>query len=576
MTLSRRKTIAVGAAAFVGVAVATKALKKPPQRPVAQLPRAKLGQSKNKPLNVLLIVTDQERAWGRYPKGFIEKHAPARAWLMENGVTFVNAQCNTPICSTARGVIYTGAHSPNNEVWDNVPLPYATDMRRDIPTLGSVFTDAGYTTGYSGKWHLSKLDTKLKTPDPELVKRDITSYGFNDHEMTEETDGPLVGFQTDANTVKKALSFIERNEGKDKPWFQAVNLLNPHDIMYYTSGEEMTKTRIIQFPDRSERPPQDAFYQTDLGYELEAHFGPKTFGVRPNAVKEYHQTISGAMGFLDYNNLAHTREMQNYYWNCTRDCDRHLKQLIDGLKASGQLDNTVIMLVSDHGEQLGRHGFRGKGTTPTGDTVNIPFTIVHPEGKKGASTTALVSQVDIMPTLLGLIGIDPAKVRDQLPSMVGRDASALVSNPQVQGPRAKDGMLYHWTSFAFMSSTGLKRFGDSFKLNPAHRAYELFDMLRDNTKNRGLMRGSHNGRYKFARYFNSRYKLHPQTWEELLANTDFELYDTLSDPYEVHNLAATPEAHKEVILAMNALTNKLIQEEIGVDDGKFMPIFAKF
>ncbi len=553
-----------------------KLFNKASQRPVAQLPRARIATGKDKPLNVLFIVTDQERAWSRYPKGFIEKHAPARAWLAENGVTFANAQCNTPICSTSRGVIYSGTHSPNNELWDNTPLPYSSDLRRDIPTLGSVFTDAGYITGYSGKWHLSKLDIRLKKPNPELAHKEVTSYGFSDHSVSGEIDGPLAGLQTDEITVKKALEFIQHSNSQDKPWFQAVNLLNPHDIMYYTSGDEMTRSRVIQFPDRSERPPLTPFYQTDLGYELEANYGLATFGARPPAIKEYHDTWSSVMGYLDYGNETHGREMQNYYWNCTRDCDQYIMQLLDGLKSSAQLDNTVIMLVSDHGEQLGRHGMRGKGTMPAGDMVNIPFCVVHPAGKKGARTDALVSQVDIMPTLLGLVGIDPAEVRDQLPSMIGRDASALVSNPQADGPRAKDGVLYHWTSFAFMSSAGVKRFGDAVKLkNPVFKAYEMLDMLRESTKNRGLMRGCHTGRYKFARYFNSRYTQQPQTWDEMLANTDFELYDVVNDPYEINNLAYQPNLHKERLLSLNALTNQLIKEEIGADDGQYIPVFAK-
>ncbi len=559
------------------MAIFPKLFKRSVGRPTAQLPRARIEPGKGKPLNVLFIVTDQERAWSRYPKGFIEMHAPARAWLMDNGVTFANAQCNTPICSTSRGVMYTGAHSPNNELWDNTPLPYSSDLRRDIPTLGSVFTDAGYITGYSGKWHLSKLDIRLKKRNPELAHREVSSYGFSDHSVNGEIDGPFAGLQTDERTVKHAMEFIQRNKDQDKPWFQAVNLLNPHDIMYYTSGDEMTKSRVINFPDRSERPPQTSFYKTDLGYELEAHYGPATLGIRPKAIKEYHDTWSSVMGFLDYGNAAHGREMQNYYWNCTRDCDQYLKQLLDGLKASGQLDNTVIMLVSDHGEQLGRHGIRGKGTMPMGDMVNIPFSVVHPAGQKGVTTQALVSQVDIMPTLLGLVGIDPTKVRDQLPSMIGRDASALVAHPTAEGPRAKDGVLYHWTSFAFMSSAGVKRFGDAIKLkNPVTKTYEMLDMLRESTKNRGLMRGSLNGRYKFARYFNSRYTQHPQTWDEMLANTDFELYDVVNDPFEINNLAAKPDAHKDTLLHMNALTNQLIKQEIGADDGKYMPFFAKF
>ncbi len=79
-------------------------------------PRARFSTPTGERLNVLLVVSDQERGWELYPKGFIEKHAPARAWLRDNGVSFTKYNTPTPICSTARGVIYSGVHSMNNGV----------------------------------------------------------------------------------------------------------------------------------------------------------------------------------------------------------------------------------------------------------------------------------------------------------------------------------------------------------------------------------------------------------------------------------------------------------------------------
>jgi arylsulfatase A-like enzyme len=112
-------------------------------------------------LNVLFIVSDQERGWHLYPTGFFDTYTPARAWLRDHGVHFTGFNTPTPICSTARGLIYSGLHSMNNGVFDNVPLPYASPLRTDVATLGTAFMDAGYLTGYAGKWHLSRMHEQV-------------------------------------------------------------------------------------------------------------------------------------------------------------------------------------------------------------------------------------------------------------------------------------------------------------------------------------------------------------------------------------------------------------------------------
>lgn len=570
MPLSRRQWLAYSGLAAIGVGAGAWYSRRPGTRP-----RAEFAATKGRRHNILLVVSDQEFAWNLYPQGFIEKHTPARTWLRENGLTFTQAQTPTPICSTARGVIYTGAHSPNNMLWDNVPLPYASPLRPDIPTLGTMMLDAGYITGYSGKWHLTMLDEQNPAKASATSKAEIQSYGFVDTEASSELDGPLAGYLYDKRTVNEALRFIERNKAGDKPWFQAVNLVNPHDIMYYTSGTAMVETRIIDFPDKNNRPPEDPLYNEDLGYDLTANYGPSTFGQRPDAVTEFRKTFEGSMGRMSYGNVDTGREMQNYYWNCTRDCDRHLMRLIEGLRANGELERTIIVFTSDHGEILGTHGLRGKGTSPIRESVRVPLTIVHPDGPKNMATDALVTHVDLAPTLLAFAGVAQNDAKEQLPTLVGRDYSGLLDGRTSATPRASDGILYHWTSFAYLNHQSLARFGEARKMNAVSRTVELSSMLRENTWKRGLMRGSSNGQYKFARYFNAHEHERPTSWEALLKTNDLELYDLEADPGETTNLAAQPDAHKQVILRMNALTNKLAAAEIGPDDGKHMPIFAR-
>ncbi len=536
-------------------------------------PRAQFTTPRDRRMNVLLIVSDQERGWELYPDGFIDAHTPARAWLRDNGVSFTRYNTASPICSTARGLIYTGVHSMNNGVWENVPLLFASPLRHDVPTLGTLFQDAGYVTGYAGKWHLSRMSEMPDANESKAINAEIRSYGFHETETTEESDGALNGWQHDARTVERSQAFIDRHRNDDTPWFLAVNLVNPHDIMYYTSGDEMTGSRVSPFPDRSVRPPvEDPLYAEDLGYELFENYGPATFGQRPQAVTEYHLTISEAMGHLDYDDLDAGREMQNYYWNCTRDSDRHLSALLEHLRSRGALDNTVIMFTSDHGELLGVHGMRGKGTFAARESARTPAIVVHPGGRKGVECDAVSTHVDVAPTLLSLAGVRRSEVEEQMPMLVGQDLSGFVFD--ADAPWSREGVLLHWTAILYQDHRSVRRFDRVRAMDPADRLPAIVAMMETALRLRGQMRGVYDGRWKLSRYCGPHNLSQPVSFEGLLASHDIELYDTAADPGETTNLATDPHAWQGEIERLNALINQLIGDEVGTDDGSFAPTFG--
>ncbi len=568
--MDRRRLLLGGVAAAGLGAAAWYGLGRTPQAP---RPRADFaGQTKGQ-LNILFVLTDQERAWADYPEGFIEAHCPGRSKLLERGVHFTHAYTPTQLCSMARGVVYSGLHSQNNEVWENVPIPLGKSLNPGVPTLGTMMQDAGYRTGYAGKWHLSKLADGQTPLPPDQARAEVQSYGFEDTEFDGEIDGPYLGWQTDGRTVERALRFIERNKQGEKPWFLAVNLLNPHDIMYYTSGPEMTASRVMEFPDRSTPPPPDPFYQQDLGYDVLGHWGPDTRKARPPAIEEYAKSLEAALGYMEFDDVDIAREFQNYYWNCTRDCDRHLAALLAGLEASGEADRTIIVFTSDHGEFLGVHGLRGKGVSGYREGSNVPALVVHPDVEGGTSNPALVSHLDWAPTLLGLAGIDEQSRGEQLPMLKGHDISGAVGGEEID--RFDDGVLLHWTSLAFVDHASASAFKPVFEADGLERYYRQFQAVREvNWQKRGQMRGMYDGRWKFARYFSPGEHHIPTDWENLSGRNDLELYDTKDDPDELVNLAYQPEQRDEVLRA-NAKTNALIAREIGTDDGAFLPGFAQ-
>ena len=190
----------------------------------------------SQPRNIVFVLTDQERYFGDYPD---ELEVPARRWLMEQGVTFANHYIASTYCTSSRSVIYTGQHMPNTGMFDNANFEFVGSMSPRIPTVGTMLRDAGYYTAYKGKWHLaSELD-----PDPEQdhdFSGDMERYGFSDWNPTGDVIGnPWDGFVRDNGTMVAAIEWLRakglklRAEGT--PWFLSVDLVNPHDIMYFNT-----------------------------------------------------------------------------------------------------------------------------------------------------------------------------------------------------------------------------------------------------------------------------------------------------------------------------------------------------
>mgnify|MGYP000926550931 FL=1 len=181
--------------------------------------------------------------------------------------------------------------------------------------------------------------------------------------------------------------------------------------------------------------------------------------------------------------------------------------------------------------------------------------IAHPDGARGVTSQAVMSSVDIAPTLLGFAGKDEAWSKATFPQLVGYDLSGLALAPDARTRRDEEGHLFNYGVLLSWERT-----------NKNYLDRPVFDLSK-----RRVHRGVFDGRYKFARYFAPSQHHTPTTWEQLVAYNDLELYDTHADPDEIINLAAEPERHKALILRLNAMTNALVAREVGEDRGGEYP-----
>jgi arylsulfatase A-like enzyme len=277
-------------------------------------------------------------------------------------------------------------------------------------------------------------------------------------------------------------------------------------------------------------------------------------------------------GQIDPTNEALWRRYQSYYFNCIRDVDRNVGTVLDHLKSTGQANNTIVVYVSDHGEMAGAQQLRQKGPHMFKENMRVPLIISHPDVRGGGTTTdALASPVDMIPTLLGFAGVQDAARETHYPTLKGVDVGSVVADGRARTRRDARGILYNY---------GISHYWDPVYVEKAIEKQSLPDrlflvrqiintgMYFPSLDNRGLFRGVYDGRYKFARYFSPAQHHTPRDFETLIKYNDLELYDTARDPNELVNLARTPGAARDELLRLSALTNALVAEEVGIDDGR--------
>ena len=119
-------------------------------------------------MNVILFLTDQERAIQHFPSGWEEENLPGMTRLRRHGLSFDRAFCSSCMCSPSRASLFTGYFPAQHGVTDTLSFGHALLRRTsascpaDLPNMATVFAAAGYEVAYKGKWHLSK---PLRDPD---------------------------------------------------------------------------------------------------------------------------------------------------------------------------------------------------------------------------------------------------------------------------------------------------------------------------------------------------------------------------------------------------------------------------
>jgi arylsulfatase len=533
------------------------------------------------PYNILFILNDQERFFrpGELPRGF---SLPAHERLARRGTVFENHQINSCVCTPSRSVLYTGRHIQQTRMFDNTNFPWIQSMSTELPTIGDMLREAGYYTAYKGKWHLTKeFETvnELGTPT-KIFTEEMEAYGFADYFgvgdiIAHEQGGYLHDGIISAMSVNWLRGRGSELAAQGKPWFLAVNLVNPHDVMFIDTDLPGRPVQAKNILGHVRPEPKTPLYAKQWPFELPATYGDALDAPgRPAAHRDYlasHDALVGNIANEDWR----WRKRHHYYLNCLRDVDRNITPLLDELDALGLASNTIVVLTADHGDIDGAHRMHSKGATVYREQNNVPLIVAHPALPGGRRCKAVTSHLDLAPTLVGLASASAEKKAAITKPLPGKDFSPLLAAPdRASSTAVHDGVLYCYNMFAYIDG------GFMQKVVAMLQAPDGKERLKEATKEgamrpdlarRGAIRGVFDGRYRFARYFSPRQHNVPASVEALFALNDVELFDVERDPAERHNLALERARYGELIEAMNAKLNALIGSEVGEDVGQMLP-----
>ncbi len=341
--------------------------------------------------NVLFIFSDQHRPQAMGCAGDPNVETPNLDRLAAEGLRFDRAYANTPICSPFRASLYTGQYSHAHGV---ISLHRPLLVR---PQLAEVLSEHGYLTSHVGKWHLAGGAAPQRFVSPFFRPGWCRWQGWENSNRFFTTDwhrgewphdvGQFDTFQTDALTDLTLEFLREQACQPEQPWFHVLSAEPPHDP-HVAPEEDMAAYRERPIIWRDNVP-------TDPDWRA--------------------QVDARARG---------------YYAQIT-NLDRNVGRILDELARNGQDRTTLVFYLSDHGELLGSHGMVSK-SRPEEESSRIPLIMRGPGVAGGRVTESLISAVDLMPTLLGLLDLPiPAQVQ-------GLDLSAMVSGT---GPPARTAVL---------------------------------------------------------------------------------------------------------------------------------------
>lgn len=417
-----------------------------------------------------------------------------RKLIARKGTTLTNYYASNPVCCPSRATGLTGLYAHNTGVFRNAPPNGGYAVFDDDETLPVWLQRFGYATA-----HIGKYVNGYGATDPEEIPPGWTEwYGSVDpgtyrmYGYTLNENGNLVtygdydtpdpaNYQTDVYAAK-AVDFIQRRAPQAQPFYLSIAPLAPHvEVFRRDDGNDDAETP--QYPNPRPAPRYiNRFQHENLpkGPAFnEADVADKPIGIRERPL------MSGAAS-------GQARNRYRSRLGSLLAVDDMVKRIVTTLHRAGELNDTVIVYMSDNGFLLGEHRIQTGKQYPYEESINVPFEIRGPGIPKDAVRKQPAANIDLAPTILDLAGVESRAPVD------GRSLMPLIKDRQFYPGRAI--VLENWCQ------TDERSCYDPY--SPTTPRY----------------RGVRTDRYAYMRY----------------PNGEQELYDLEKDPYELTSLHNRP------------------------------------
>lgn len=359
-----------------------------------------------RPPNILIFMTDHQRADTALPEH--PAVTPNLTRLAREGVTFTSAFCPSPHCCPSRATFFTGLYPSGHGVWNNVCNPQALSygLKEGVRLWSEDLAQAGYQLHFSGKWHVSVLESPadrgwsehfISGAAGELHGRRWEQYRelAQEPEPTGRGEGEILrpgygryrlygtgsddGNQHDERSVAEGLEVLRAVREDDQPWCLYVGAVAPHDPY-------VVPQRYLDLYDIDDVP-----LPVSYGDEL---------ADKPAIYQRMREMRFGQLSPRE------VREAIRHFWAYCSYLDDLFGRLLEALERSGQADNTLVLYCSDHGDYCGEHGLFAKGIPCFRGAYHVPAVVRWPAGivDPGRRVDAFVSLADFAPTFLDVAG----------------------------------------------------------------------------------------------------------------------------------------------------------------------------
>ncbi len=439
------------------------------------------------PPNIIVVLVDDMR-WDEYGQaGHAYIQTPYIDRIAKEGISFLNAFTTTPLCSPSRASFLTGQYAHTNGIIDNTAR---NEQSNKLETFPKILNGSGYETAFIGKWHMGNDDSPRPGFDQWVALKgqgEAINPGLNINGEQKIIDGYVTDILTDY-----ALSFIQKNRSKPFLLYLSHKALHPNAFQA-DDGSVIDLEGGFVAADRHKGMYDSAFFQRR----------PNN-GIPPLDKPALMRKI-GDLPPLGIETATREKTIRER-GEMLMAVDEGLGEMIDALSEMDQLNNTIIVVTSDHGYWYGEHGLNEERRLAYEEAIRIPMLIRYPPKIKAATTSdQTILSIDLAPTLLAFAGV-------AIPETVEGKSLIPVIDNQVETFRPEI-LIEYYSDIVFP------------------RMYKMgYKAIRTN-------------QYKYIRYND-------------LTGMD-EFYDLKNDPYELKNEINNP-GMKPVIDEMKKSLNQLI------------------